>query len=91
MAATMRSLFSVMIVIVLVAQIPSITMAQSCASSLSSLNACAPFVLPGAAAPNVGCCTALQTVDHDCLCNTLRIANSMPSQCNLPPLSCSGN
>ncbi|GMY07104.1 LTP_2 domain-containing protein [Fagus crenata] len=64
--------------------------AQSCTTELSSLNVCAPFVLPGTSNsnPSANCCGALQSVPHDCLCSTLRIAAQLPSQCNLPPLAC---
>ncbi|GMH28144.1 hypothetical protein Nepgr_029987 [Nepenthes gracilis] len=63
--------------------------AQSCMSELSNLNVCAPFVLPGASgSPSPDCCNALQSVQHDCLCSTLRIASRLPSVCNLPPFSC---
>ncbi|KAH7854373.1 hypothetical protein Vadar_013064 [Vaccinium darrowii] len=68
--------------------------AQTCSAQLGNVNVCAPFVLPGAANtnPSPECCTALQAVDHDCLCSTLRIAARLPSQCHLPPLSsCTGN
>ncbi|MBA0740828.1 hypothetical protein Gogos_014014 [Gossypium gossypioides] len=66
------------------------TNAQSCPTELTSLNVCAPFVVPGAAVanPSIDCCNALQSVHHDCLCSTLRIASRLPSQCNLPPLTC---
>ncbi|XP_052181029.1 protein MEN-8 [Diospyros lotus] len=59
-----------------------------CTSQLGSLNVCAPFVLPGASSPSAECCTALQGIDHECLCNTLRISARLPSSCNLPPLAC---
>ncbi|XP_002510828.2 protein MEN-8 [Ricinus communis] len=63
---------------------------QTCPSQLNSLNVCAPFVVPGATNtnPNAECCSALQSVEHDCLCNTLRIAARLPSQCNLAPVNC---
>ncbi|OIV98918.1 hypothetical protein TanjilG_07353 [Lupinus angustifolius] len=62
---------------------------NACTSHLSNLNVCAPFVVPGAAAaPSAGCCEALQAVNRDCLCNTLRIASQLPSQCQLPSLGC---
>ncbi|KAG9155424.1 hypothetical protein Leryth_009857 [Lithospermum erythrorhizon] len=66
---------------------------QTCSTSLSNLNVCAPFVVPGAVntSPSNDCCSALQAVDHDCICNTLRISARLPSQCNLPPLSCPTN
>ncbi|XP_019452027.1 PREDICTED: protein 108-like [Lupinus angustifolius] len=68
-------------------------MAQNiCTTQLSNLNVCAPFVVPGAlGAPSAGCCDALQAVNPDCLCNTLRIASQLPSQCQLPPLDCGTN
>ncbi|KAL8148245.1 stamen-specific protein FIL1-like [Apium graveolens] len=64
----------------------------NCSGTLSSLTTCAPFVVPGAnSEPSSDCCAALQTVDHDCYCNTLRIAAQIPTHCNLPPLTCSAN
>ncbi|KAL1816416.1 stamen-specific protein FIL1 [Daucus carota subsp. sativus] len=64
----------------------------NCSGTLSSLNTCAPFVVPGANnSPSPECCSALQSVDHDCYCNTLRIAAQIPTHCNLPPLSCAVN
>ncbi|XWS37780.1 hypothetical protein CRYUN_Cryun19dG0074500 [Craigia yunnanensis] len=64
--------------------------AQSCTNQLTNLNVCAPFVVPGATEtnPSSECCGALQSVQHDCLCSTLRIGSQLPSQCNLPPLNC---
>lgn len=64
--------------------------AQTCSAQLGNLNSCAPFVLPGATNtnPSSECCSALQSLEHDCLCNTIRISARIPSQCNLPPLSC---
>ncbi|KAJ1433750.1 Bifunctional inhibitor/plant lipid transfer protein/seed storage helical domain [Sesbania bispinosa] len=63
---------------------------STCSNQLSNLNVCAPFVVPGASItnPSAGCCDALQAVDHDCLCNTLRIASQLPSQCDQPPFAC---
>nr|XP_043633765.1 stamen-specific protein FIL1-like [Erigeron canadensis] len=63
------------------------THGQTCPNQLGNLNVCAPFVLPGStnnSTPNSECCSALQTVDLDCLCNTIRIASLLPAQCNLP-------
>lgn len=62
----------------------------TCPSELSNLTVCAPFVVPGAGPTTAGseCCTALQTVGHECLCNTLRIVARLPSQCGLPSISC---
>ncbi|XVF09817.1 hypothetical protein REPUB_Repub07fG0129000 [Reevesia pubescens] len=64
--------------------------AQSCTDQLTNLNVCAPFVVPGAlnTNPSSECCGALQSVQHDCLCSTLRISSQLPSQCNLPALNC---
>ncbi|KAI3458185.1 hypothetical protein Pfo_014848, partial [Paulownia fortunei] len=88
--AAMKSVFPLVMLIVVVAQTQLITQsqAQTCSSSLASLNVCAPFVVPGGTTPSSDCCSALQAVDHDCLCSTLRIASRMPAQCNLPSLSC---
>ena len=64
--------------------------AQVCTSQLNNLNVCAPFVVPGSSnQPSSDCCAALQAVDHDCICSTLRIASRLPSLCNVPALSCS--
>ncbi|KAF9616899.1 hypothetical protein IFM89_032861 [Coptis chinensis] len=64
--------------------------AQDCPTQLTGLNSCAPFVVPGSpdTAPNAACCSALTTIDHGCLCNTLRVASRMPAACNLPALTC---
>ncbi|XP_022774238.1 protein MEN-8-like [Durio zibethinus] len=64
--------------------------AQSCSNDLTKLNVCAPYVVPGATETNPGsdCCGAIQSMQHDCLCSTLRIASQLPSLCNLPPLNC---
>ncbi|KAL6581550.1 Guanine nucleotide-binding protein alpha-3 subunit [Orobanche minor] len=90
--ASMKSLLPLIMLIVLVTQnrIVIETQAQNtCATSLTSLNVCTPFVVAGAVtSPSSDCCGALQSVDHDCMCNTLRIASRIPAQCNLPPLTC---
>ncbi|GFP84774.1 stamen-specific protein fil1 [Phtheirospermum japonicum] len=92
MAATKSSLPLVMLIVLMIAQsqLVNVTQAQStCTAALTSLNVCAPFVVPGASSnPSNDCCGALQAVDHDCLCSTLRIAARIPAQCNLPPLTC---
>ncbi|XP_030530445.2 stamen-specific protein FIL1 [Rhodamnia argentea] len=63
--------------------------AQSCSTQMAGLNVCAPFVVPGTnKGPSAECCGALQVVEHDCLCSTLRVATSLPSACHLPPVSC---
>ncbi|KAL3834484.1 hypothetical protein ACJIZ3_009220 [Penstemon smallii] len=91
MAAAMNKSLVLMIVLLIAqSQLMTQSEAQTCSNSLASLNVCAPFVVPGATntAPSSDCCTALQAIEHDCLCSTLRIASRMPSQCNLPPLTC---
>ncbi|RHN81866.1 putative bifunctional inhibitor/plant lipid transfer protein/seed storage helical [Medicago truncatula] len=62
----------------------------TCPTQLSNLNVCAPFVVPGSpnTNPSPDCCTALQSTNPDCLCNTLRIASQLTSQCNLPSFGC---
>lgn len=62
--------------------------AQNC-PGLDNLSSCQAFLLPGAANPNTACCNALRGVQPDCVCNALRIAQSIPAKCNLPPLTCS--
>nr|UZQ19738.1 stamen-specific protein FIL1 [Gleditsia microphylla] len=65
---------------------------SSCTNGLSNLNVCAPFVVPdNNTPPSSDCCNALEAVDHDCLCNTLRIAARLPSQCQLSSLNCDPN
>ncbi|KAL8160252.1 hypothetical protein V2J09_001789 [Rumex salicifolius] len=86
--ATLVSLVAIAIVFGL--QMGQVRSQSSCVSELSNLNVCAPFVVPGNNAnPNAGCCGALQAVDHDCLCNTMRIIAQLPSKCNVPPVTCS--
>ncbi|XP_059669356.1 stamen-specific protein FIL1-like [Cornus florida] len=64
---------------------------QGCSAQLSNLNVCAPFVVPGAnTTPSRECCGALQAVDNDCICSTLRISARLPSQCNIPAATCNG-
>ncbi|KAK6936412.1 Bifunctional inhibitor/plant lipid transfer protein/seed storage helical domain [Dillenia turbinata] len=81
-----------LVVINMATQVPQMGRAQeqSCSAQLGNLNVCAPFVVPGGGNANPGpdCCGALQGVDHDCLCNTLRIAARLPSQCGLPAVTC---
>ncbi|XP_019149766.1 PREDICTED: stamen-specific protein FIL1-like [Ipomoea nil] len=66
---------------------------DTCTASLGNLNVCAPFVMPGAVttAPSADCCSVVQSMDHDCICNTLRVAARIPAQCNIPSISCSAN
>ncbi|XP_004496598.1 stamen-specific protein FIL1 [Cicer arietinum] len=62
---------------------------SSCPVQLSNLNVCAPFVVPGTNAdPSADCCSALKATNRDCLCNTLRIASQLTSQCQLPSFGC---
>ncbi|KAK9292251.1 hypothetical protein L1049_020215 [Liquidambar formosana] len=95
MAATkslvsLSSKSALLLLLVALAAQTQMARSQSCSAELSSLNVCAPFVVPGAANtnPSTDCCSALQAVPNDCLCNTLRVAARLPSQCNLPPLNC---
>ncbi|KAK6926281.1 Bifunctional inhibitor/plant lipid transfer protein/seed storage helical domain [Dillenia turbinata] len=86
------ALLVMLVIINMVTQGPQIGRAQvqSCRDHLGNLNVCAPFVVPGGGSANPGpdCCSSLQAVDHECLCNTLRIAARLPSQCGLPPVTC---
>ncbi|CAN0902709.1 Protein MEN-8 [Linum grandiflorum] len=61
---------------------------SSCPVQLSNLNVCAPFVVPGAAAPSTECCSAIKSVQTDCLCSTLQITARLPSLCSLPTIAC---
>lgn len=83
---------AVLLVLLTVAAVQSQTAkAQStCVTELTNLNVCAQFVVPGTTqtTPTAACCGALQSVQHDCLCSTLRISSQLPSRCNLPPLDC---
>ncbi|CAG7880227.1 hypothetical protein BRARA_C01441 [Brassica rapa] len=64
---------------------------QSCNRHLSGLNVCGEFVVPGAdkTNPSAECCSALEAVPSECLCNTMRIASRLPTRCSIPTLSCS--
>ncbi|KAL2458356.1 Bifunctional inhibitor/lipid-transfer protein/seed storage 2S albumin superfamily protein [Abeliophyllum distichum] len=89
-----RATWLVVLLLVLIAQ-NDMTQSQaqsSCSSSLANLNVCAPFVVPGATntAPSSDCCGALQSLDHDCMCNMVRVAARLPAQCNLASLNCGG-
>ena len=79
-------------VLLVVANLSLMARAQSsaCTAELTNLNVCAPFVVPGASntKPSASCCNALQAMDPDCLCNTLRIASQLPSQCQIQSLTC---
>lgn len=83
-------LFVVLMGLVLVQTQTAEAQSGSCASELTNLNVCAPFVVPGStnSKPSADCCGALQAVETDCLCNTLRVAARIPTQCNLPPIAC---
>ncbi|XP_055815286.1 protein 108-like [Solanum dulcamara] len=80
-----------LLVIVLQTRVIECQPQQTCTASLTNLNVCAPFLVPGSPTASTECCMALQSVNHDCMCNTMRIAAQIPSQCNLPPLSCAAN
>ncbi|KAL5744545.1 hypothetical protein ACOSP7_027416 [Xanthoceras sorbifolium] len=84
------SLLVLLIAVVMSAVQTQIASAQSCTAELNNLNVCAPFVVPGVSEnnPTAECCAALQSIEHDCLCNTVRIAARLPAHCNLPPLTC---
>lgn len=92
MAATIKSL-GVIILIVALSGAANVVRSQappppSCSTELINLNVCAPYVVPGNGQPSADCCNALQSVNHDCLCNTIRIASSLPTACSLPALNC---
>ncbi|XP_065868708.1 protein MEN-8-like [Euphorbia lathyris] len=87
----MKSLIAAVIVVVITLGVQTrLAESQACTSQLTNLNVCAPYVVPGSTNPNPSaeCCSALQSVNHDCLCNTLRVAARLPSHCNLQPLNC---
>ncbi|XP_060211677.1 stamen-specific protein FIL1 [Lycium barbarum] len=85
-------LLAILITVVLQSQVIE-SQGTTCSASLGNLSVCAPFVLPGTSnpSPSTDCCAALQSLDHDCICNTLRVAARLPSQCNLSPISCAAN
>ncbi|XP_010317583.1 stamen-specific protein FIL1-like [Solanum lycopersicum] len=90
----MKSIVSLVVLAIVLLQSQVIQCQEqitTCSASLNNLNICAPFVVPGTITnpnPSFDCCSALQLVDRECICNTLRIIAHLPSQCNLPPLSC---
>ncbi|KHN31527.1 Stamen-specific protein FIL1 [Glycine soja] len=90
MAAATKSLLSLILLLVVSHETQmAMTQSSTCSSQLSDLNVCAPFVVPGVNTnPNATCCNALQAVDRDCLCNTIRIASQLASQCQIPSLGC---
>ncbi|XP_054804013.1 protein MEN-8 [Prosopis cineraria] len=92
MASTLARAVVVMAVALMAAVAIEKAEAQSdgnCANGVSRLTVCAPFVVPGNnSAPSAECCSALGEVDRDCLCNTLRVAYQLPSQCHLPSFNC---
>ncbi|GER25268.1 lipid-transfer protein [Striga asiatica] len=91
MASIMKwsSSFGVVMILLIVAHVTETGAQNLCGTSLAGLNVCAPFVVgPNPSPPSPACCGALQGVDHDCICNTIRIASRIPAQCNLPPLTC---
>ncbi|KAF5742570.1 stamen-specific protein FIL1 isoform X1 [Tripterygium wilfordii] len=95
MAAALKSqLFSgfqaaaLLVLLIALAAETQMAQAQDCQAQLTGVNACAPFVLPGATNPSTDCCNALSSVQHDCLCSTVRMVTHLPSQCNLPTVTC---
>ncbi|KAG6657097.1 stamen-specific protein FIL1-like [Carya illinoinensis] len=90
---SLSSLVAVLMLVALAVQTQTAQAQTSCSAELSNLNVCAPYVVPGAAnvVPSSDCCSALQSVQHDCLCSTLRIASQLPAQCNVPAVSCGIN
>ncbi|KAJ6672040.1 PROTEIN YY1 [Salix viminalis] len=87
-----RSPAALLLLLVALAVQTQLSQSQQCTSQLNSLNICAPFVVPGApnTNPSSDCCNAIGALQHDvdCLCSTLQIAARLPSQCNLPPITC---
>ncbi|KAJ6375032.1 hypothetical protein OIU77_000077 [Salix suchowensis] len=81
---------ALLLLLVALAVQTQLSQSQQCTSQLNSLNICAPFVVPGApnTNPSSDCCNAIGALQHDCLCSTLQIAARLPSQCNLPPITC---
>ncbi|KAF5193667.1 Stamen-specific protein fil1 [Thalictrum thalictroides] len=92
--ATIKSLYSsaalLLVITAMAAQTMIVQSQQDCATTLTTLNTCGPYVVPGQSnmLPSPECCSALQNVDHGCLCNTLRIASRIPAACSLPALTC---
>ncbi|KAF3640846.1 Stamen-specific protein FIL1 [Capsicum annuum] len=82
-------LLTILITVVLQSKVIE-SQGQTCSASPGNLNMCAPFVLPGTSnpGPSEDCCSALQSLDHECICNTLRVAARLPSRCNLSPIAC---
>ncbi|CAI0546959.1 unnamed protein product [Linum tenue] len=92
MAFSKHSAATTLLLAIVVALVVAVAQAQqACPVQLSNLNVCAPFVLPGAAAPSSECCSALQSVQQDCMCSTLQITARLPSLCKLPPIGCAAN
>ncbi|KAF4371790.1 hypothetical protein CsatB_002955 [Cannabis sativa] len=79
--------------VVVVIMMDHTAQAQVCSTQLGNLNVCAPFVVPGASVPHPTseCCVALGALNHDCICNTMRIASQLPSLCNIPAVPCAAN
>ncbi|XP_021648786.1 stamen-specific protein FIL1 [Hevea brasiliensis] len=91
-SVSVRSQAAVLVLFIAVSALTHLGESQSCPSQLNTLNVCAPFVVPGAHGnPSTECCNALQSVQNDCLCNTLAIAARLPSLCHLPSLNCVNN
>ncbi|KAL5718431.1 hypothetical protein ACHQM5_011333 [Ranunculus cassubicifolius] len=90
----MASIFPTVTFLVMLISMATLTQAQdpTCNAQLTNLNVCVPFIVPGTGSspstPSPSCCSALQQIDHICICNALRVTAQLPAQCNLPALSC---
>ncbi|XP_026410057.1 protein MEN-8-like [Papaver somniferum] len=81
-----------LILMTLGAEIKSVR-SQSCIQDITNRNVCASYFLPGQAdaLPTADCCSALQQVGDNCICNTVRILAGLPRACDLPELLTCGN
>nr|Q40227.2 RecName: Full=Protein LIM3; Flags: Precursor [Lilium longiflorum] len=77
------------VLLVVLATQSEIGLAQNCSAAIGGLMSCGPYVLPGnQLTPSTQCCSAIQAVNHGCLCETINIISSLPGHCSLPPVSC---
>ncbi|KAI3869431.1 hypothetical protein MKX03_020985 [Papaver bracteatum] len=81
-----------LILMTLGAEIKSVR-SQSCIQDITNLNVCASYFLPGQAdaLPTAECCSDLQQVGDNCICNTVRMLAGLPRACHLPELLTCGN
>ena len=68
----------------------------TCGVQLSGLAPCARYSVPPAPGqalpmPAPECCSALESVSHDCACGAIDIINSLPAKCGLPRVTCRKN